>query len=105
MVVKLGLLAYENIKLRVLESRGLRIFGPKRKEVIGGQKSAYKRPSYCAPIDMRVMRSSYITWAGHQGHPKCIQNTKSRKRGVVYGKIILELILRYRIRVVQDEVQ
>jgi hypothetical protein len=39
MVVKLDLLAYENVRLRVLEGRGLRIFGPKRKEMIGGQKS------------------------------------------------------------------
>jgi hypothetical protein len=42
MDVKLGLSAYENVRLTVFENRELRrIFGPKRKEVVGGQKSVY----------------------------------------------------------------
>jgi hypothetical protein len=56
-------------RLRVFENRVLRgIFGPKRDEVIGGQRKLHNdelHNLYCSPSIIRMIKSRRMRWAGH----------------------------------------
>jgi hypothetical protein len=53
----------------VFENRVLRkIFGPKRKEVIGGWRKLHNEELhnlYCSPRIIRIIKSKRMRWAGH----------------------------------------
>jgi hypothetical protein len=55
--------------LRVSENRVLmRIFGPKRDEVIGGWKKLHNEELhglYCSPSIVRVIKARRMRWEGH----------------------------------------
>jgi hypothetical protein len=59
----------EGCGLRVLENRVLkRIFGPKRDEVKGEWRKLHNEDfndHYFLPINIRVIKSRRIKWAGH----------------------------------------
>jgi hypothetical protein len=59
----------EEHRLRVFENRVLRrIFGPKRDEVIGGQRKLHNEELhdlYCSPSIIRIIKSRRMRWAGH----------------------------------------
>jgi hypothetical protein len=58
----------EEYRLRVFENRVLRIFGPKRDEVMGGQRKVHNeglRYLYVFPSTIRIIKSRRMRWAGH----------------------------------------
>jgi hypothetical protein len=55
----------------VFENRVLRLFGPKRDEVIGEWRKLHMdklNNLYCLPNIMRVIKSRKVRWAGHVAH-------------------------------------
>jgi hypothetical protein len=61
----LSVLLYE---LRVFENRILRIFGPKRDDVMGGWRKLHKkelRDLYSSPGIIRTIKSKMMRWVGH----------------------------------------
>jgi hypothetical protein len=60
----------EGHKLRVLENRVLRIFGPKRDEVTGGWRKLHNEELhnlYSSPSIIRIIKLRRMRWAGHGG--------------------------------------
>jgi hypothetical protein len=58
----------EKHRLRVFENRVMRIFGPKRNEVIGGCRKLHNEELhnlYCSPSIIRIIKSRRMRWAGH----------------------------------------
>jgi hypothetical protein len=58
----------EERRLRVFETRVLRIFGPKRDEVTGNWGKLHNEELhdvYSSPTIMRVIKSRRMRWAGH----------------------------------------
>ena len=58
----------EEHRLRVFESRVLRVFGPKRDEVTGEWRKLHKEELndlYSLPNIVRVVKSRRMRWAGH----------------------------------------
>jgi hypothetical protein len=52
----------------VFENRVLRIFGPRRDEVMGGWRKLHNEELhdlYCLPSIIRIMKSRRRRWAGH----------------------------------------
>jgi hypothetical protein len=70
----------EEHKLRVLENRVLRLFGPKREEVAGGWRRLHNEELcnlHTSPSNIRMIRFWRMRWIGHAAHmgdDKCIQN-------------------------------
>jgi hypothetical protein len=64
----LSLTITEEHRLRVFESRVLRIFVPKRDEVIGGCRKLHNQELhnlYSSPSIIRIIKSRKMRWAGH----------------------------------------
>jgi hypothetical protein len=58
----------EEHRLRVLENRVLRIFGPKRNEVTGGWRKLHNEELlnlYSSPSIIRMIKSRRMRWAGY----------------------------------------
>jgi hypothetical protein len=58
----------EEHKLRVIENRVLRIFGPKRDGVTGGWRNVHNEELhnlYSSPSIIRIIKSRRMRWAGH----------------------------------------
>jgi hypothetical protein len=59
----------EEYKLRVFENRVFRrMFGPKRDEVTGGWRKLHNEELhnlYSSPSIIRIIKSSWMRWAGH----------------------------------------
>jgi hypothetical protein len=54
--------------LRVFENRVMKIFGPKRDEVIGGWRKLHNEELhnlYCSPSIIRMVKSRTMRWAEH----------------------------------------
>jgi hypothetical protein len=67
MGVILGLKLREQHRLRVFENMVLRIFGPKRNDVIGDWRILHNEElhnMYSSPDIIRVIKSRDIRWAG-----------------------------------------
>jgi hypothetical protein len=61
----------EECRLRVFENKVLRIFGPKRDEVIEDWRRLHNKELYAlysSPNIIRVMKSRRLRWAGHVAH-------------------------------------
>jgi hypothetical protein len=61
-------LTLEERRLRVFDYRVLRIFGPKRDEVIGDWRKLHNEELhnlYCSPSIIRITKSRRMRWAGH----------------------------------------
>jgi hypothetical protein len=66
--------------IRVFENRVLRIFGPKRNEVVGGWKKLCNEElhsMYSSPNVTRMIKSRRMRWAGHVAHTKEKRNSYS----------------------------
>jgi hypothetical protein len=58
----------EEHRLRVFESKVLRIYGPKRDEATGEWRKLHNegiRDSYSSPSIIRIIKSRRMRWAGH----------------------------------------
>jgi hypothetical protein len=58
----------EKRRLRVFQNRVLRIFGPKRDEVMGGWRKLHNeklRDLYSSPSIISIITSMRLRWAGH----------------------------------------
>jgi hypothetical protein len=67
-------------RLKVLENRVLRIFGPKRDEVIGGWRKLHNEELhnlYASSNVIRMIKSWRMRWAGHVA--------RNRRRGMHIG--------------------
>jgi hypothetical protein len=63
----LSLTLREEHRLRVFENRVLRIFGPKRDEVMGGWRKLHNEELhglYSLPSIIRVIKARRMRWAG-----------------------------------------
>jgi hypothetical protein len=58
----------EEHRLTVFENKVLRIFGPKRDEVMGGWRKLHNeelRDLYSSPSIIRIIKSRSMRWVGH----------------------------------------
>jgi hypothetical protein len=58
----------EEHRLRVFENRMLKIFGPKRDEVMGEWRKLHNKELhdlYSSPSIIRIIKSRRMRWAGH----------------------------------------
>jgi len=63
-------------KNRLSENRVLRLFGPKREEIVGGWRGLHELHLYAIPNVIRVIKARRMRWVGHVPHMGeiCIQN-------------------------------
>jgi hypothetical protein len=79
----------EELTLRVYENRVLRIFGPKREEIVGGWKMKHVEEFhnlYASPNIIRVIRSRTMRWTVHVARLEVMRNAYSILVGKPEGK-------------------
>jgi hypothetical protein len=77
-ISQLNCKGYEGLK--VFETRKVRIFGPKRDEMVGGWRKLHNEELHnlhSSPAIVRMIKSRRMRWTGHV--------TRIRRRGIYVG--------------------